>query len=198
MIDNIIVITLNRKRLKAELMARDMNLSRFAKACGISRQSLYDMFRGSSIFSVPFGKILNYTGISFDEIISVGSGFESVIRDAPEGVRKAVFALQKFAEARGADLFLIGSRARGKKGLRADWDFAVYLAGVNQRRSLVLLKQRMEDLAFPHRIDLVDLNSAPAWFLRSIESEAIKIFGEKKIKDIVKEICVIRGVKEVI
>lgn len=184
MLDNICVIVLDRKKLGLELKARGISLSRFAAECGISRQSLYDMFNGGSIFSVPFSKVLSYTGLAFEDLVSKGSKFESIISGAPEGIRKATLYLQKFSEKHNASLFLIGSRARGKRGPRADWDFAIYFSDKRRRRSLALIKQRMEDIAFPHRIDLVDLNSAPRWFLRSIEHEAISLCGASKVKDI--------------
>ena len=180
------MFTLDRNKLDAALHDKGLSLSRFAKECRISRQSLYNMFKGKGILTVSFEKLLDYLNVKFKDIVIQPSDLDSIMKEAPESVKKATLELQKFAEVNKADLFLIGSRARGKKGLRADWDFAIYFKDPKKVKSLALIKQKIGDLAFPYRIDLVVLSAAPSWFLYSASDEAIRICGYTKKENIFK------------
>ena len=171
------MVSIDRHRLEEQLRRRGENLSAFARRCGISRQSLYLLFEGKSVFSVPFEKILRELGADFRDLIAEMPDLAVILGDAPESVRRAALELEAYAEKQGADLFLIGSRARGAKGVRSDWDFAVFFPDRKARNDLAALKLRLADVAFPHRVEVVDLTVAPSWFLRSVAIDAVRMSG---------------------
>ncbi|MFH1830041.1 MAG: helix-turn-helix domain-containing protein [Pseudomonadota bacterium] len=168
---------MDRKKLETLLCSRGTSLNQLAKKCGISRQSLYNMFEGKSVLTKPFEKLLSVLGVDFDDIVTGQTQLEDIFSSAPDKVRKAALALLEYAQNKDADLFLIGSRAKGKKGVRPDWDFAIYFPDLKMHLDLASLKQRVSDIAFPHRIDIVDFTSAPDWFKRSIADDAIRMSG---------------------
>ncbi|MFH1874136.1 MAG: nucleotidyltransferase domain-containing protein [Pseudomonadota bacterium] len=133
------------------------------------------MFSGKSIFSTSFEKVLAELGVDFEEITTKTTDFESIIQDSPPKIKKIALKFEEYAQKNQADLFLIGSRARGKKGIKSDWDFALYFRLDKRPKGFSLFKQELIDLAFPYRIDLVCLNEAPAWFLNSIATSSIRI-----------------------
>lgn len=171
------MIAIDRQRFEAMLKRRGMSISVFADRCGISRQSLYNMFQGKSIFSTTFEKVLKALGVDFEEIVARPRKLEGILERAPAAVQKAVLSLEEFATEKNADLFLIGSRARGKRGVRADWDFGIFFPSSFERREFVKLKQRVEDTSFPHRVDVVNLGEAPEWFLSSASKDAVRVSG---------------------
>ena len=166
----------DKEKLNQLLLSRGISLAQLAKGAGISRQSLYDMFRGQSIFTRPFEKIVHELGVDFSELLAQSSRLDGILGDAPDAVRRAALELQRYAERKKATLFLIGSRARGKKDFRADWDFGIYFRG-KLPTDFARIKQRLKDRAFPHRLDIVDLSSAPPWFLPSVAEDALHMTG---------------------
>ncbi|MFH0799032.1 MAG: helix-turn-helix domain-containing protein [Pseudomonadota bacterium] len=172
------MLRLDRKRLESVLAARGLSLAGLAKACGISRQSIYNMFRGRSVLSAPLEKIIRELRTGLPDIVVEDASEDGVFARAPEKVQDAVVVLKGYALRESADLFLIGSRARRKRGVRSDWDFAIYFPDGRHRHSLASVKAKASDAAFPHRIDVVCLNFAPPWFMKSIEASAKRIVGE--------------------
>lgn len=168
---------IDRSKLEGVLTKRGVNLSQFAKECGISRQSLYNMFKGDSVFAVPFEKLVDYLGIDPFELLRSESPVEKVLADAPRAIREAVDELVNYAVEERADLFLIGSRASGKAGERSDWDFGIYFHDGRWRDELASLKMRISDIAFPYSVDLVNLFAAPDWFKRSVGGDALRLAG---------------------
>jgi hypothetical protein len=136
------------------------------------------MFKGKAIFSAPFEKILDELLIEHDDILVSRSRTDEILGNAPDSVRKAALRLQQYAEKHHADLYLIGSRARGKRGVRADWDFGIYFSAGKRPVDFSRTKQSVSDMAFPHRVDIVDLGSAPSWFLKSIVHDALHMTGQ--------------------
>ena len=173
---------LDRKKFEALLTKRGQTLSKLAGDCGISRQSLYAMFNGESIFSTPFQKILRTLGVEFEQLVS--SRGTHVLESAPLRIQKAALELETYAHHCSADLFLFGSRARNKLGIRADWDFAFFFPKDQKPSRFAVLKERVQDIAFPYRIDIVHLNDAPAWFLQSVAEDAVRIAGTTRQESI--------------
>lgn len=171
-------LSIDRRKFEALLKSRGMGISDFASSCGISRQSLYNMFKGRSIFSTTFEKVLLALNVDFDQIISRAPALLDIFARAPASIQRTAATLHEFAANNEADLFLIGSRAKGKEGVRADWDFGVFFSGSSNRRNFVKLKERMEDISFPHRAHIVNLGEAPEWFLSSVSKDAIRMAGK--------------------
>lgn len=170
------MLYLDEEKLNAVLVARGMSISQLAQQCGISRQSVYDMFSKKPVFNSTFVKILNHLGIHHDQLTE--SRDNALLRTMPMRIQKAVMSLIQFCDAHNAGLILFGSRARGKGGVSPDWDFGVYSIKPFDQRSFSILKQKLLDEVFPNRIDVVNLNVAPLWFLESIVTDHIQIHGK--------------------
>jgi AcrR family transcriptional regulator len=169
------MLYLDEDMLNRLLAGRRMTLSRLAKECGISRQSVYDMLGNKPVFNSSFVRILEYLGVDYDQITQ--SRHNAVLHNMPVRIQKAVMALIQFCDAHQAGLVLFGSRARGKGGVQADWDFGIYAVRYLDPRAFSMLKLKLMDDAFPNRIDVVNLNVAPPWFLESIADDHIQIHG---------------------
>lgn len=177
-------ISIDRRKFEALLKSRRLGLSSFAASCGISRQSLYNMFEGRSIFSTTFEKVLSTLDVDFDQITSRAPAIGDIFARAPASIQKTAAVIHEFAANNKADLFLIGSRAKGKEGVRADWDFGIFFPSPRGRKNFVRLKTRVEDISFPHRVDIADLNEAPEWFLSSVSKDAIRMAGKTPLDEI--------------
>ena len=178
------MLIIERQRLEKILNSKGLNLSDLAKECGISRKSLYDMFEGDTIFTTPFKKVLSFLNIEFEEVTKNETSLSPILKEAPANIIKILLQLQTFAKEKNASLFLFGSRARGKKGIRADWDFAIYFMDKKRVKNFASFKEKLTDKAFPYSIDIVVLNDAPDWFIDSISNEAILIEGKTSMKEI--------------
>lgn len=168
---------LDKTKLRGLLSKRGLSLNAFAKQCGISRQSIYNMMEGKSVFSKPFEKIMAGLNVDFEDLMRVRPSVETILESAPRTVQRAALQIQEYVRQQKADLFLIGSRARGKKGIRSDWDFAIFYPNEKEHPELALLKQRCGDDSFPHRIGIVNITIAPQWFLKSIAKDALRLEG---------------------
>lgn len=168
---------LDREKLDQILNNKDMSLAQLAHDCGISRQSIYNMFIGKSFLSAPLEKMLDFLNIDLEDVLERRSSLELILGNAPEKIRNAVLKLQKYAELNKADLFLVGSRARGKRTIRSDWDFVVFFPKNKKVKGIASFKQKISDIAFPYKIDVVTLNQAPTWFIDSVSNEAIRVTG---------------------
>jgi len=168
---------LDRNKLSGLLSSKGLSLNAFAKQCGISRQSIYNMMEGKSIFSKPFQKILAELNVDFEDLTKARPSVEAILADAPRSIQRAALQLQEHAREKSADLFLIGSRARGKKGIRSDWDFAIFYPDAEVHSELALVKQRCMDGAVPHRLGITNITTAPRWFLKSIAKDALRLEG---------------------
>lgn len=171
------MLQVDQEKLMRLLDARRVSLNGFAKACGVSRQSIYNMFRGKSVLSVPFEKVLLTLGVGFEEIVAGARAPARMFEEMPKKVKEALHLLKEYALRTKASLYLIGSRARGKKGTRADWDFAFRFSSGKRPDDFVALKNRAADVAFPYPIDIVDISSSPDWFCESIEKDAVPLVG---------------------
>ncbi|HEX2960014.1 MAG TPA: nucleotidyltransferase domain-containing protein [Chitinispirillaceae bacterium] len=74
-----------------------------------------------------------------------------------------------------AHVYLIGSRARGNHTAKSDWDFAINAGVPLQWNFFASLRQDAADIAFPDKIDIIDLNRAPVWFLKSVSNDLVEI-----------------------
>lgn len=173
-------VRIHREKLESILAERGLSISKFAKECGISRQSLYSMYRGRSIFSAPFEKILTKLSVDIEDILIRDEDVSKILSDAPDQILKTALRLQLYAEKHLGDIFLFGSRARGRRGIRADWDFAIFFEKGSAPKGFSAMKLDLQEKAFPYRIDLVCLNNAPVWFLRSIADYSIRISGKTR------------------
>ncbi|HCU25624.1 MAG TPA: hypothetical protein DF383_11465 [Deltaproteobacteria bacterium] len=171
--------SLSAEKLKVLLRTRNINLAQLAKRCEISRQSIYQMLQGRPIYNQPFLKMLDYLGVSPEEITEESAEKTlQALQKAPLKLRKVILRLIEFCRKHRAALLLFGSQASGKAGIASDWDFGVYFANSGAKIEFRAMKRRLVEQAFPYRLDIVNLNEAPDWFLESIREECVLLEGD--------------------
>lgn len=169
---------LDREKLTDLLGKRRLNLRLLAQKAGISRQSLYSLLKGGTIYNQPFLKLVTWLNLDPEAITSRDDPVRCLTRSAPERIQKVMLRLEEFVRNHDASLCLFGSRARGRKETGLDWDFGIYFHNKNQDGELRKLKRALEERAFPYQIDVVNLNGAPPWFLQGILGEALVLVGD--------------------
>lgn len=167
-----------QRKLNRLLSQRGISLSKFCKKSRISRQSLYNMFKGESIYNKPFTKLIEALNIKPDQITESSSSQENIFKKAPLKIQKVLLKLKEFCEKNRASLYLFGSQASQTARRGSDWDFGIYFQKKDQSKPLRNLKLKLIDQMFPYRMDVVCLNRAPKWFLQSIEDEIITLYGK--------------------
>ena len=70
-------------------------------------------------------------------------------------------------------IVLFGSRARGDNSIVSDVDIGVISKGTLDNRQLSVLKEKVEDLNIPYKIELVNLHEASAHFREKVLKEGI-------------------------
>jgi predicted nucleotidyltransferase len=96
--------------------------------------------------------------------------------DIPRHIEQAIAYLKRQVGENGV-LVLFGSRARGTASRNADYDIGVATASVHEWRTFAVWKTKAEELAWPYRIDVVDLTRAPQEFLDAIRNETVVLHG---------------------
>ena len=70
-------------------------------------------------------------------------------------------------------IFLFGSRARGDNTVMADVDVGILPKGEFDRRILPLLKEMIENLNIPYKVDIVDFTTISDEFKKDVLKEAV-------------------------
>ena len=174
---------LSPEKLKIVLANRNLSLHEVCRQSGISRQSLYNMMKGSSIYNVPFTKLITHLRIDPFEITETETLLNALLKKAPLKIQKVILKLQEFCQKHNASLILFGSQVTGKATVRSDWDFGMYFFQSPPLGKLSLLKQRLIDKVFPYRIDIICLNQAPSWFQQSVWDESLLLWGSLPITE---------------
>lgn len=172
------MLHLDRSQLEVALAKRGLTLSQLCRKAGISRQSVYAMLAGRSIYNSSFLKILRVLGPDASEITVLESPLKRLSARMPEGVRKAALLLYEHAMSFGATLVLFGSRATSRARAGSDWDFGLYYPSRVPSAALAQLKPKAQDLAFPIGLDVVCLNRAPSWFWEALRGESVLLCGD--------------------
>ncbi len=94
----------------------------------------------------------------------------------PPAIAETVALLTQRCREQHAKLILFGSRAHGKSGLAADWDFGLEASAPIDNRTLNTLKQQCADVGFPYRVDLVDFARAPVWLLEAVGNDYLVLY----------------------
>lgn len=88
----------------------------------------------------------------------------------PASVERALSYLKKQVGSRGK-LVLFGSRARGTTRAGADFDIGMIPSTPIPWRVFCVWKELTADLAWPYRVDLVDLSRASGEFRDAVEPD---------------------------
>lgn len=175
------MLILDKDKLNFAIKRRGFSLNQLAVKSQVSRQSIYNMLKGGSVFNTTFEKIIDCLGVGYEDVtIGRNEYAAAVMKKAPKIIQSIALELSVFAEENNAAFFLFGSKARGETNNRADWDFGISKLGKKMRRKFIILKQALIEKAFPYRIDIVDMNQAPQWFIESIADDMIVLAGEYK------------------
>lgn len=75
---------------------------------------------------------------------------------------------------KGASIILFGSQVSGERA-GADYDIGIKCEKELTWEEFCLLKNEAEELAWPYKVDLVDLKRAPNEFLEIVEKNAVEI-----------------------
>lgn len=146
-------------------------------ASGVSRQSLYNLFHGGPVFNTPVLKVTSFLRIDPEDLLEKKKETDVILESAPDKIKKAILHLQEFSEKYEASLILFGSRSRGKVSLNADWDLGLYFHKGDRTDRLRPVKRNLQESVFPYRMDVVNLNSAPSWFLNGVYREHLLVSG---------------------
>lgn len=171
------MLYLNKEKLKALAAGQGRSLADIARVAGVSRQSLYNMFHGQTIFNRSFEKLIVTLEVSYRDIAEEFSDGDRLLADAPKPIQHIAMRLIEYCRQSHASLLLFGSRARGKRGPHADWDFAVHFQTHYDRKRFHVIKTDLQDAAFPYRIDIVNLNDAPSWFRKGVDKSRVVLYG---------------------
>ena len=92
--------------------------------------------------------------------------------ELPDRVKEALRYLEENLD-RSGKVILFGSKARGEYKDFKDFDLALLQKRPLSWREFALLKNEVEELAWPYKVDLIDLNRAPVKFREIVENEGI-------------------------
>ena len=87
-----------------------------------------------------------------------------------EGLKEAVV---EFLRGENARIFLFGSRARGNHAAASDADIGVIPGEGFHREKLALLREFLEDLNIPFKVEIVDFSGVSEQFKREALKDAV-------------------------
>lgn len=169
---------LSRESFKKLLKERGYkNAQDFCKKTSIHKNTLNYYLSGRDVFSKKLCEIAFH--LQVDPIELVEACDTSKIDSAEIEKIVSYLSLEK-----GMAVALLGSRANGKSQKFSDWDIGVTrgskkpISGREFLRLRAWVGEVADDLA--RKVDLVNLDEAPQWFLESIDYEPIFLGGDKE------------------
>ena len=171
---------LNADKLHRLLGVRNLNLSQLAREAQVSRQSLYGLLKGQPIYNKPFLKLIRFLQVDAEEITKEIPEEEKLLADAPKKIQILAFHLLSFCKKYHSSLILFGSRVSGRARMGSDWDFGIYFPKPKEKtlKEFQRSKPSWIEGAFPHRVEILNLNESPQWFWDSIRESSLVLFGE--------------------
>ena len=135
-------------------------------------------------------KIINIDVMSINSIIRK---YDVIIMDPPwylsyirSWLSKALDMIKEvefsFFKKNDADIILFGSRARGDYSRISDIDIAIKFKNntIDKKKKFVLLKDKLENLNIPYKIDLLDLDKVSLEMKEIILKEGIVLKPKKR------------------
>lgn len=171
------MLYMDKGKLETILGLRGISLNLLAEKCGISRQSIYNMFEDIPVFNTTFEKIRKYLNIDYRVITSDSTLAQEIIKSAPDRIKIASYVLVNAAEELEADLLSFNSHGINKFGPRIDWNFAIYFRKKDMHERLSKLRQDLSEKVSPYSIEIINLNRAPLWLKLVIKSCYIRFYG---------------------
>jgi len=176
MISKYVQYRLNRARFEELLRAGGYKSHLdFCRRNFIHKNTLNYYLSGQDVFSKKIYEIAAALDVNPTDLI------EPIERDRPV-VDEIDGIIKELSQRSGVAVILLGSRARGKPEKYSDWDLGI--TGGEKPfggREFLSLRGRVAELAenLPRKVDLVNLDAAPLWFLQSIDYEPIFLGGDE-------------------
>lgn len=169
---------LEKQKLRRLVRERGfLSMNDFAKSAGVNRATLHNYFKGAGPFSESYYNLCEKLNVDPLEILSPAiSKFSHEVSEVMTVVRRICEFDKSLA------LCLLGSRAKKTHKKYSDWDIGVTRGSVAVSGGEFLkIKQIADDASedLPRSVDIVNLSSAPAWFLRAIDYEPIFLAGDR-------------------
>lgn len=171
------MLYLDKFKLETILKSRGTSINKLADSCGISRQSIYNMFESMPVFNTTFDKIRKNLSVDYRAITSDSTLAHEIIKNAPDKIKIAAYVLNSFAEGNDANLLIFNSGSVNKYGNTFDWNFALHFNKRDNEKKLMSLRQEITDNTAPYHIEIINLNRAPLWFKLIIKGNYIRLYG---------------------
>ncbi len=166
-----------KKFKKSLLEAGYKSVLDFSQKTKIHRNTLQGFLAGKNVFISSFVALASHLKKDPLELVATDNSLPSKIQDIHE-LNEVISCLAK--KDKKMALVLLGSRARGNAKQYSDWDLGVFrypdpLSG----REYLKLKREVEEVSenLVRKVDLINLNQAPLWFLRDIKNDVIFLAG---------------------
>ena len=103
-------------------------------------------------------------------MVNAYSGIMSISETNLSLLKKVVL---EYLDNENLKIVLFGSRARGDNNMSADVDLGIIPKGEFDKRRLVLLREKIENLNIPYEVDIVDLSTVSEEFKKEALKEAL-------------------------
>ncbi len=169
---------LNIKLFKKSLLeAGFKGLLDFSKKTKIHRNTLQGFLSGKDVFLSSFSALAHHLAKDPLDLIIPQSKISSKIKDLAE-LQEVVARL--LHHDKKIVIVLLGSRAKKKAKEYSDWDLGVFrypqeISGREYLKMKNITEEASENLV--RKVDLINLNQAPAWFLKSLGEEVVFLEG---------------------
>ena len=97
--------------------------------------------------------------------------------ELPGKIKRSIQFLKDKVADQGA-IVLFGSRVNPTLKKNTDFDIGIYMYRSLSWREFANWKIQCEDIAWPYKIDLVDLSRAPKVFIETIKQQMIVLHGK--------------------
>jgi len=171
------MLFLDKFRLESILSARGISINKLAESCGISRQSIYNMYNDTPVFNTTFEKIRQFLNVDYRALARDSTVAQEIMKQAPDRIKIAAYLLTNFVEERRGDLLFFSSEGRGKYGQKFDWNFGIYLKKEAPEESIAKIRQDLIERVSPYTLEIINLNRAPLWLKLIIKSNYVRLFG---------------------
>lgn len=169
---------LDVKILKKKLSEQGYkSVSEFAVKTGLHRNTLQNLLSGKNVFTSSMDTLTSHLNTDPLELIIPQSPLSFRIKHIEE-LKNIVGSLVK--QDKKLVVVLLGSRAKQKAKEYSDWDLGVFkyptpLSGLEYLKLKRMVDEKSENLV--RKVDLVNLNQAPAWFFEEIDKNILYLDG---------------------
>ena len=173
------MLFLDKFKLETILSRRGISINRLAEQCGISRQSIYNMYEESSVFNTSFEKIREFLDVDYRAVTSDSTVAHEIMKKAPDRIKMAAYLLSNFSQETTSDLLLFSSSGKNKYGRNFDWNFAISFKKNKFDDKLQKIRQDLIERTSPYNLEIINLNRAPLWLKLIVKNSYIRLYGNR-------------------